>query len=349
MAGADLTGALLRRVSRSFYLSLAVLPREIRSTVGLAYLFARAADTIADTRLLPRAQRLLHLAAFRGELDAPGPGRLEAIVAATRGSQALEAERALLERLPDCFAAYRALPFADAARVRRVLGTIVEGMQEDLTRFPGEDEGGLAALETREELDRYTYLVAGCVGEFWTDIHVAHRPRLRHWEPAKMSALGVRFGKGLQLTNVLRDIPRDLRQGRCYLPSRDLALLGLEPRDLLDPAAGHALRPLLVELLNVALDHYEAGWQYTFAIPRAETRMRLACAWPLLIGLRTLDLLARTPNWLDPAVVLKVPRLRVYGMLVRSLGTVWSTRALGRDARRLRARIARAPGGRAPA
>ena len=85
--------------------------------------------------------------------------------------------------------------------------------------------------------------------------------------------------------------------------------------------AGPALRPLLVELLNVALDHYEAGWQYTFAIPRGETRMRLACAWPLLIGLRTLDLLARTPNWLDPAVVLKVPRLRVYGMLARSLGT----------------------------
>jgi farnesyl-diphosphate farnesyltransferase len=185
------------------------------------------------------------------------------------------------------------------------------------------------------------------VGEFWTEIHMAHRPRLRHWDPVKMTALGVRFGKGLQLTNVLRDIPRDLRQGRCYLPSRDLALLGLEPRDLLDPAAGRALRPLLVELLNVALDHYEAGWQYTFAIPRAETRMRLACAWPLLIGQRTLDLLARTPNWLDPAVVLKVPRLRVYGMLARSLGTVWSTRALGRQARRVRARIARAPEGRA--
>ena len=348
MAGADLTGALLKRVSRSFYLSLAVLPREIRPTVGLAYLFARAADTIADTRLLPRAQRLIHLEVFREELDAFGPGRLEALIAATRASQALEAERALLERLPDCFAAYRALPPADAARVRRVLGTIVEGMREDLIRFPGEDEGGLAALETRAELDRYTYLVAGCVGEFWTEIHVAHRRRLRHWDPMKMSALGVRFGKGLQLTNVLRDIPRDLRQGRCYLPSRDLALLGLEPRDLLDPAAGRTLRPLLVDLLNVALDHYEAGWQYTFAIPRAETRMRLACAWPLLIGLRTLDLLARTPNWLDPAVVLKVPRLRVYGMLARSLGTVWSTRALGRQARRLRARIARAPEGSAP-
>jgi farnesyl-diphosphate farnesyltransferase len=67
--------------------------------------------------------------------------------------------------------------------------------------------------------------------------------------------------------------------------------------------------------------------------------MRLACAWPLLIGLRTLDLLAAAPSWLDPAVAVKVPRVRVYGMMAHSLGTVWSARALGGQARRLRARI----------
>ena len=339
MAGPDLTGQLLKRVSRSFYLSLAVLPAAVRPVLGIAYLLARAADTIADTRLLARGERLKHLGALRDELDSGAPGRLDAIVAATRPGQTLPAERELIERLPDALAAYRALPAPDRGRARRVLGTIVEGMTWDLTTFPGEDAAGLAALESRAELDRYTYMVAGCVGEFWTEVHIAHRPRLRRWDPAKMSALGIRFGKGLQLTNVLRDIPRDLRNGRCYVPRHDLALLGLEPRDLLDPAAGPALRPLLVELLNVALDHYEAGWQYTFAIPKREPRMRLACAWPLLIGLRTLDLLARTPNWLDPGLVLKVPRVSVYGLMARSLGTVWSTRALGRQARRLRARI----------
>jgi farnesyl-diphosphate farnesyltransferase len=335
----DPTSALLKSVSRSFYLSLAVLPAAVRPAIGLAYLLARAADTIADTRLIDRRQRITHLLAMRAELDVPEPGRVEAIVEATRGIQSLAAERALLERLPECLAAYRALLADDRRRVRQVLETIVEGMTEDLTRFPGEDAGRLAALETRAELDRYTYLVAGCVGEFWTEVHVAHRPRLRHWDLEKMTALGVRFGKALQLTNVLRDIPRDLRQGRCYLPRHDLALLGLEPTDLLEPKAGPVLRPLLVDLLNVALDHYEAGWQYTFAIPRREARMRLACAWPLLIGLRTLDLLAQAPNWLDPDVVLKVPRIRVYGMMAQSVATVWSSRALARKARQLRERI----------
>ena len=337
MPGSDLTAALLRRVSRSFYLSLAVLPRAVRPTIGLAYLFARASDTIADTRLLDRASRIAHLEALRAALAG---GAISTVVgAATAASQALPAERALLERLPECLAAYRALPPADRARVHAVLVTIIEGQIQDLRVFPGEDEGKLAALETREDLDRYTYLVAGCVGEFWTEVHVAHRPRLARWDLPRMRGLGTRFGKALQLTNVLRDVPRDLRQGRCYLPREDLARWGLEPRDLLDPARARAARPLLAEWLNTALDHYEAGWQYTFAIPRREARMRLACAWPLLIGLRTLDLLAASPNWLDPATTLKVPRVRVYGLMVHSLGTVWSTRALGRQARRLRERI----------
>ena len=339
MPGSDLTAALLRRVSRSFYLSLAVLPGSVRPTIGLAYLFARASDTIADTRVIDRPSRIIHLEALRAALAAPDPGPIGALVDATAASQALPAERTLLERLPECLAAYRALPPADRGRVHAVLSTIIEGQIQDLRVFPGEDEGKLAALETREDLDRYTYLVAGCVGEFWTEVHVAHRPRLARWDLPRMRGLGTRFGKGLQLTNVLRDVPRDLRQGRCYLPRQDLARWGLEPRDLLDPERAPAARPLLGEWLNTALDHYEAGWQYTFAIPRREARMRLACAWPLLIGLRTLDLLAASPNWLDPAITLKVPRVRVYGLMAHSLGTVWSTRALGRQARRLRERI----------
>ena len=339
MPGRDLTAALLRRVSRSFYLSLAVLPGSVRPTIGLAYLFARASDTIADTRLIDRAARIAHLEALREALAAPDATPIRAVVSATAAAQALPAERTLLERLPDCLAAYRALPTADRGRVHAVLDTIIEGQIQDLRVFPGEDEGKLAALETREDLDRYTYLVAGCVGEFWTEVHVAHRPRLARWDLPRMRELGTRFGKGLQLTNVLRDVPRDLRQGRCYLPRQDLARWGLEPRDLLDPGRAPAARPLLREWLDTALDHYEAGWQYTFAIPRGEARMRLACAWPLLIGLRTLDLLAASPNWLDPAITLKVPRVRVYGLMAHSLGTVWSTRALGRQARRLRERI----------
>ena len=138
MAGGTLTSALLKRVSRSFYLSLAVLPAAVRPTIGLAYLFARAADTIADTRLIERRVRITHLTALRAEMTAPEPGRLAAIIAAAR-PRSLAAERDLIERLPDLYAAYRALAQADRERVRTVIETIVLGMTLDLSVFPGED------------------------------------------------------------------------------------------------------------------------------------------------------------------------------------------------------------------
>ncbi len=340
MRRGELPSDLLKRVSRSFYLSLAILPRSLRGPVGLAYLFARAADTIADTRTISREARLAHLEIFRAEIREETPSRLAEIIAACTGPNSHAAERELLRRLPDCFRYYRELEKADRVRIRILLLTITDGMIWDLTTFPGEDEGRLVALEKREELDRYTYHVAGCVGEFWTEIHVAHRPRLSGWNVEAMKHKGVRFGKGLQMTNVLRDVARDLRLGRCYLPAHDLARLGLAPADLLDPGAIQRVRPLILELLALTLEHYEAGWDYTLAIPRPEWRTRLACAWPLLIGLRTLSLLAEAPNLLDPRRPIKIPRSMVYGVLARSFLLVWSNRLLEAEAKRLRARIA---------
>ena len=332
----DLVGDLLRRVSRSFYLSLAILPRSLREPIGLAYLLARASDTVADTRLLPRDDRLRHLATLRAAY-AGAPGADPAALArACAPLQAHAAERDLLERVGEALARVDALPERDRQAVRSVLATITEGQRFDLERFPAEDAAGLTALDTLVELDRYTYLVAGCVGEFWTHLHVAHRPRLAGWDVAAMSASGVRFGKALQLTNVLRDVPADLRHGRCYLPARELAALGLQPRDLLDGTKTPAARPLLDRLLRDALEHYDAAWRYTLAIPRAEWRIRLACAWPLLIGLGTLAAITRHANPLAVEMPIKISRGAVRTILARSSLAVWSNTALRHEAVRLR-------------
>lgn len=336
----QLLGDLLRRVSRSFYLSLAILARPLREPVGLAYLLARAADTVADTRLIARAERVRHLQTLRHAF-AGRPADVGAVASACARHQVHEAERRLLERVSDVLAAVAALPALDAARVRALLTTITDGMLFDLARFPGEDARELTALDTLEDLDRYTYLVAGCVGEFWTDLHLAHRPRLARWDPATMRAAGVRFGKALQLTNVLRDVPGDLQHGRCYLPARELATLGLAPADLLDAAGAARARPLLRRLLAVALGHYDAAWGYTLAIPRREWRMRLACTWPILIGQATLASIAAHPNPLAAAPV-KITRGHVRAILASSTVTVWSNRALAATAARTRARLATA-------
>jgi len=334
----ELLGDLLRQVSRSFYLSLAILPRPLREPLGLAYLLARAADTVADTRLIARSERIGHLDTLRRAYTG-APADVAGVAAACAPHQAHAAERRLLERVGAVLAAVAALPPSDRERVRGVLTTITDGMLFDLDRFPGEDAASLAALDTLDDLDRYTYLVAGCVGEFWTDLHLAHRSRLAGWDAATMRATGVRFGKALQMTNVLRDVPSDLGHGRCYLPARELAGLGLVPADLLTPGGAARARPLLTRLLGIALGHYDAAWRYTLAIPRREWRMRLACAWPLLIGQATLEALAAHPNPLAAAPV-KISRAAVRAILARSTLTIGSNSALAAAAARRRARVA---------
>jgi farnesyl-diphosphate farnesyltransferase len=120
------------------------------------------------------------------------------------------------------------------------------------------------------------------------------------------------------------------------VPARDLAALGLTPADLLDPAASPRAQPLYRALLARALGHYDAAWRYTLAIPRGEWRMRLACTWPLMIGLETIRALAAHPDALAASPPVKIPRRMVRAIVGRSLLTVWSNRALAADAARRR-------------
>ncbi len=340
---------VLKRVSRSFYLSIRALPAGMREPVAVAYLLARAADTIADTRALPPSQRLERLLAFRAQVE--GLASREAIGSIVAGigeraDGASPAETALLGSIGRVFDLLEALPEADREQVRWVVATLTRGMELDLTTFPSEDSGTVAALKTPEELDCYTYLVAGCVGEFWTSVAMAHQSRLSDWDAGRMSALGVRFGKALQLTNVLRDVPRDLRTGRCYLPESDLARVGLAPAGLLDPANAERVRPVLTPWIRAALEHFEAAESYLLAAPRRCLRLRLAALWPIVLGLATLEILARNDAWLDPARPSRVKRRWVYGMMARSLLAAPSDTLLRFWIRRLRRKVEKALNGR---
>ena len=331
---------LLRGVSRSFYLTLRVLPKRIRTPVGLAYLLARAADTIADTRLLPLQERLQHLLTFRAQVEGPANvADLGDIGLALTDQQSIPEEHTLLASLPEMFSMLEALPDGDRTRVRSMVATLTKGMEMDIATFPMEDSGRIVALKDPDELDRYAYLVAGCVGEFWTSITMAHTPSLAKWDQAHMSEVGVRFGKALQLTNILRDMPRDLRLGRCYLPESRLAGAGLTATDLLDPTTGARARPVLAWGIETAMDHYRAAEEYLLATPRRCAQLRLAALWPILIGLTTLAKLARNEEWLDPAGSTKVTRRWVHRMIALSVPCVSSNSVLHGWIRRLRRQV----------
>src|SRR3989449_8312203 len=129
----DLLGDLLRQVSRSFYLSLAILPRPLREPIGLAYLLARAADTVADTRLIVREERVRHVETLR-RASGGAAADVAAVARACAPRQAHAAERRLLEHVDEALARLEALPAADRAEVRAVLATLTTGMRSEERR-----------------------------------------------------------------------------------------------------------------------------------------------------------------------------------------------------------------------
>ncbi len=312
----QLLTSLLRDVSRSFYLTLRVLPGSSRAPIGRAYRLARTTDPVAATGLVPVEGRLAALKELRDRIE----GRTDRLInfGELAQHQGSPAERVLLEKAELSLALLRRLSPADQQLVRGVLEIICTGQELDLRRFGSASAGQVVALKTEAELDDYTYRVAGCVGEFWTKMCRAHLFPQLPLDEAGLLANGIRFGKGLQLVNVLRDLPADLRQGRCYLPSEQLAKEELVPTDLLDSKNEPRLRPVYDPWLGRAEAHLAAGWLYTNTLPRRCVRVRLACAWPLLIGRQTLGLL-RSGGVLDAQKRCKVPRAQVRRILCRSV------------------------------
>ena len=307
-----LRGEVLRSVSRSFYLSLRLLPGPLRDPLSLAYLLARATDTIADTEQVPPEERKASLRELATAIQGNGSrGDLATLAATFSARQSNESERTLIEQLPALLEWLDDLSLPDRAEVRKVLATINRGQALDLERFGGGRD--LRALASAAELDDYTYLVAGCVGEFWTRLCFAHAPAFSERSEPEMIELGVRYGRGLQLINILRDAGDDLRQGRCYLPAEQLDSLGVAPTEILNEPK--RIQPILEKWRAKALAGLEAGIEYACAI--RSRRIRFATALPALIGARTLSLLRDA----DAAALtqrVKVPRSDVRKMIAAS-------------------------------
>ena len=317
---------LLKQVSRSFYLTLRILPHSIKPQLGLAYLLARATDTVADTEIIPIPRRQKVLTDLRNSIQAACENQSPAVPdfegfsegGKERSGGGSAAERILLKNFDQLLSALRRCNSEDRHKIRTVLDIITRGQEMDLHRFGASSADQIVSLQTDAELDSYTYDVAGCVGEFWTRICRAHLfPEAVLDEPQLLTD-AVRFGKGLQLVNILRDLPKDLSQGRCYIPAPRLDEFGLKPPDLRDPGAIDRFRPLYDRYLQQAEDHLHAGWRYTTALPYGCVRVRLACAWPILIGVKTIDRL-RSGNVLDGRQRIKILRSEIWRIITLSI------------------------------
>jgi farnesyl-diphosphate farnesyltransferase len=291
---------LLKEVSRSFYLSIRFLPSRIRPAIALGYLLARASDTIADANSLAAGDRLKILNQLREQLFTMDV-LLQCGLKECAERQPDGAERQLLERVEKILVCARELPQKDQGLLLEVLRNIMRGQILDIERF--ELASSLRVLRSPEELEEYIYLVAGSVGEFWTKLGLQAWSRYSQVDDEKIILLGTEYGKGLQLVNILRDYPQDLRLGRSYLPAT-----GALSED------AKVVEPMFQAWRAVAQRYLESGAQYVRTI--RPIRVRFACALPVLIGIETLGKMKVVPRLGENV---KVSRARVYWLMLMSL------------------------------
>lgn len=287
MSGRADTPGLLREHARTFAPVLRILPAPLRRPLGIAYLLARASDTIADAPYLSGERRLALLERLDADLASDHPQDWRPDVApgeiSPDGRHLLSALPALLRECGN---------LADKGEVLRLWRTILQGQLFDLRRFgPGADP------LSHEELEFYCGLVAGSVGGGWTRLIKRHYPGVMLRPAEEMIPLGIAYGKGLQLVNILRDRAEDRALGRRYVREEDLPRLFARTEECL-----------------------LSGRRYLSGLRPG--RILMATSLPLDLAEPTLGLIRERPE----VERVKLPHGRVRGILLRGAASLWLPR-----------------------
>lgn len=221
---------LAKHSKTQFYITFFALPRPMFRDMCVLYAFMRKTDDLADDVTYSVEERTARLAAWRSALQRTVDGQV--------------ADDPVLPAVGDLIARHALNP--------QWLFDVIDGVESDLTP---------RTFQNFAELSDYCYHVAGAVGLCCIHIWKFTDPR------AEQAA--VACGTAFQLTNILRDIAEDLKNGRIYLPQEDLARFGVSPELL---AKGGA----------------DARYQSLMQLEAARARQYFAEARPLL-------------DWLSPA------------------------------------------------
>ena len=190
---------VLKETSRTFYIPITLLKRELRLTVGSAYLCMRAIDEIEDHEELPNET-------------------IESLLRETQ--KLLLAEDFSEDAYKQLIAPYEeALPEV-TLRLADWIKVCPEEIVYKVKESTAEMAGGMAdwakknwVIKTKEDLDDYTYYVAGLVGVMLSDIWKWYDGTETDYD------LAVGFGRGLQAVNILRNQDEDfLERGVRFIP-----------------------------------------------------------------------------------------------------------------------------------
>ncbi len=290
----DYCESMLPRVSRTFALNIARLTGPLYRAVLIGYLLFRMADTLEDSPILTEAEKVSALEGFallfRRDASAEAFATHARLLLQRMAGDTPEDN--LLAHGARVFRCYAGLPRPYREIIGRALRESALGMaayQRRKEAFPGT----IFQLEDENDLTRYCYYVAGVVGKMLTDLFCQEEALapLR----ARLTRQQIHFGIALQMTNIVKDYPRDLPRGWCYLPRTVTDRLGLTVTRLAtDPLA--CRDAVSAAMIPRIIPHLDGAYRYVALLPLSQRSIRMFCIIPFVLAYHTLAHLRRTGN-----------------------------------------------------
>ena len=257
--------AILGSVSRTFALTIPLLPATIEKVVGNTYLLCRIVDTIEDAAdLSPETKQQLSQLFLDAVLEkAPVESFVEPCLKALDQYSNLD-ELDLIAHTPTVLRILHTCSKDDQAAVSRCVSIMSEGM----SYFHGKQTQ--AGLKDLREFEKYCYVVAGVVGELLTTVFSNHSPAFAKSMKGH-DGLAIAFGQALQMTNILKDSPEDHARGVSW-----------KPADISQKA-----------LLKISYEKLQDSLSYILLIPKTELGMRRFCFLAFGLAVMTLSKIAK--------------------------------------------------------
>ena len=312
---------LLPGVSRTFALTIPQLPQPLRVAVTNAYLLCRIADTVEDDDTIDHADKnrlqSVLLAVIDGSAD-PDAFINPCLQKLSRRTPA--AERDLIEHTSQVVSLTHSLSEPQRDTIQRCLKIMCIGMGDFDRRR------SLHGLATMAELDRYCFVVAGCVGEMLTELFCEYSPEIAT-RRSRMMPLAKLFGQGLQMTNILKDVWDDRKHNTCWLPRDFFAEYGLDVSNLPSNRHDPALAECFDMLIGIARGHLCSALEYTQLLPKSELGIRNFCLWAIGLAVLTLRNIHNRPHFVSGQEV-KVSRRGLRAVMATSNALAGSNFAL---------------------
>lgn len=277
---------ILKKVSRSFALTIPMLDNEIKDEVLLAYLQDRILDNFEDEIYPPDLKLQQEMMDRVSRIFSPAEYDRSSDFAIIKEKSSLIEKDSLQELTENIDLIYRGYQSFDSM-IQEISHKWLQEMNQGMQKYLGKK------VETFAELDEYCYYVAGTVGGFLTETIIYKFEIEAQNEKILMDNFN-QAGLFLQKVNLIRDIREDLEsRDKHFWPLKDL---GISEKELADPRYEEQALAALEQMLADLKTHIPALEKYYQALPAELKGYKKFFAVNNALGLATMDKLRNNPD-----------------------------------------------------